>query len=72
MKLKFKQQAYQTHAVRPVVDCFAGQQKSVGFKCAVDPGRAAAGRSLDLAGFEADALRRGARAFGCLRRVVPR
>ena len=30
MKLKFKQQAYQTDAVRAVVDCFAGQPKSRG------------------------------------------
>lgn len=54
MKLKFKQQAYQTDAVRSVVDCFAGQPKSRGFKYAVDPGRAAADSSLTLAGFEGD------------------
>ena len=46
MKLKFKQQGvYQTDAVKAVVDCFAGQPKSQGFKYAIDPGRAAAGRS---------------------------
>jgi hypothetical protein len=28
MKLKFKQQAFQTEAVKVVVDCFAGQPKS--------------------------------------------
>ena len=54
MKLKFKQQAYQTDAVKAVVDCFAGQPKSRGFKYAIDPGRAAAGSSLALAGFEGD------------------
>ena len=54
MKLKFKQQAYQTDAVRSVVDCFAGQPKRRGFKYAVDPGRAAAGSSLTLACFEGD------------------
>jgi len=43
MKLKFKQQAYQTDAVKAVVDCFAGQPKSMGFKYAIDPGRGAAG-----------------------------
>ncbi len=54
MKLKFKQQAYQTDAVQAVVDCFAGQPKSRGFKYAIDPGRATAGSSLALAGFEGD------------------
>ena len=54
MKLKFKQQAYQTDAVKAVVDCFAGQPKSRGFSYAIDPGRAAAGRSLALSGFESD------------------
>ena len=54
MKLKFKQQSYQTDAVKAVVDCFAGQPKSRGFKYAVDPGRATAGSSLTLAGFEGD------------------
>jgi len=54
MKLKFKQQGYQTDAVKAVVDCFAGQPKSRGFKYAIDPGRAAAGSSMALAGFEGD------------------
>lgn len=54
MKLKFKQQAYQTDAVKAVVDCFAGQPKSRGFKYAIDPGRAETGSSLALAGFEGD------------------
>lgn len=39
MKIKFKKQAYQTYAVESVVDCFAGQHKSVGFKYRVDPGK---------------------------------
>ena len=54
MKLKFKQQAYQTEDVKAVVDCFAGQPKSRGFKYAIDPGRAAAGSSMALSGFEGD------------------
>ncbi len=54
MKLKFKQQAYHTDAVQAVVDCFAGQPKSRGFKYAIDPGRVAAGGSLALSGFEGD------------------
>lgn len=54
MKLKFKQQAYQTDAVKAVVDCFAGQPKSRGFKYAIDPGRQEPGSSLALAGFEGD------------------
>lgn len=39
MKLKFKQQAYQTHAVEAVADCFIGQPKSVGVSYRIDPGR---------------------------------
>lgn len=54
MKLKFKQQGYQTNAVKAVVDCFAGQPKTRGFKYAIDPGRAAADRSLALTGLESD------------------
>jgi type III restriction enzyme len=50
MKLKFKQQAFQTDAVKAVVNCFAGQPKGRGFKYAIDPGRAAAGSSLALPG----------------------
>ena len=42
MKLKFKQQAFQTEAVKAVADCFAGQPKGRGFKYRIDPGRAAA------------------------------
>jgi len=40
MKLKFKQQAFQTDSVQAVVDCFQGQPKASGFKYAIDPGRA--------------------------------
>lgn len=38
MKLKFKQQPYQTHAVDAFADCFAGQPKSSGVSYRVDPG----------------------------------
>ena len=38
LKLKFKQQAYQSDAVKAVVDCFAGQPKSAGFRYAIDRG----------------------------------
>ena len=48
MKLKFKQQGYQTDAVKAVVDCFAGQPKSRGSKYAIDPGRAAVGGTVGL------------------------
>lgn len=54
MKLKFKQQSFQSDAVRAVVDCFAGQPKSRGFKYSIDPGRAAAGTSGTLPGMEGD------------------
>jgi type III restriction enzyme len=54
MKLKFKQQSFQSDAVRAVVDCFTGQPKSRGFKYSIDPGRAAAGTSGTLPGMEGD------------------
>lgn len=38
MKLKFKVQPYQTHAVDAFTDCFAGQPKSSGVSYRVDPG----------------------------------
>lgn len=40
MKLKFKQQAYQTDAVEAVADCFVGQPPSSGISYRIDPGRA--------------------------------
>ena len=39
MKLKFKQQAFQTDSVLAIRDCFAGQPTSKGNKYAIDPGR---------------------------------
>jgi len=36
MKLKFKQQAYQTNAVESVVKCFAGQPFSAGISYKLD------------------------------------
>jgi type III restriction enzyme len=39
MKLKFKTQAYQSHAVESVVDCFAGQPKGDNLAYRMDPGR---------------------------------
>lgn len=39
MKLKFKQQAYQSHAVEAVTDCFAGQPKHERTFYRIDPGR---------------------------------
>ena len=38
MKLKFKVQPYQTHAVDSLADCFAGQPKSSGLSYRIDPG----------------------------------
>jgi type III restriction enzyme len=56
MKLKFKTQTYQTNAVEAVVDCFAGQPYSSGYKYTVDPGRVKAGeqqqQKLDESGFK--------------------
>ena len=54
MKLKFKQQGYQTDAVKAVVDSFAGQPKVCGSKYAIDPGRTAAGSTTPLPGTEAE------------------
>jgi type III restriction enzyme len=54
MKLKFKEQAFQTDAVKAVVDCFAGQPKSRVFKYAIDPGRDAAGDTIALPGMETE------------------
>jgi type III restriction enzyme len=39
MKLKFKKQPYQTHAVEAVADCFAGQPLNTGLQYRIDPGR---------------------------------
>lgn len=39
MKLKFKIQPFQTEAVQSVVDCFAGQQPSLGLSYRIDPGK---------------------------------
>jgi Restriction endonuclease len=39
MKLKFKVQPYQTHAVESVVDCFGGQPLVGGVAYRIDPGR---------------------------------
>ena len=57
MKLKFKKQVYQTHAVESVVDCFSGQPKTSGVQYRVDPGRVEAGAPeqqdfIDDAGFK--------------------
>lgn len=38
MKLKFKQQPYQAHAVDAFADCFAGQPKTSGVSYRIDPG----------------------------------
>ena len=38
MKLKFKVQPYQPHAVDSLADCFAGQPKSSGVSYRIDPG----------------------------------
>ena len=54
MKLKFKHQAYQSDAVRAVVDCFQGQPKSSGLKYAVDPGKASSQGHVLLPGTEAE------------------
>ena len=54
MKLKFKHQAYQSDAVKAVVDCFRGQPKSSGLKYAVDPGAASSKGLIALLGTEVE------------------
>jgi len=53
MKLKFKQQNYQTAAVQAVVDCFLGQPKLTGLRYDIDPGRSTGAQTtmLDTSGF---------------------
>jgi type III restriction enzyme len=65
MKLKFKQQAFQTEAVKAVVDCFVGQPRSQGLKYTIDPGRAAVPSTVALPGIATDG-------FGNERLLVPR
>ncbi|MBU0525891.1 MAG: DEAD/DEAH box helicase family protein [Gammaproteobacteria bacterium] len=55
MKLKFKEQAYQLHAVESLVECFAGQPKSSGVSYRIDPGLATepfTPQQVSLAGME--------------------
>lgn len=57
MKLKFKQQGFQTEAVMAVADCFSGQPLTTGISYRIDPGRTleATGQMLmdqELAGFK--------------------
>ena len=40
MKLKFKQQGFQTDSVMAVADCFLGQPLNTGLRYRIDPGRA--------------------------------
>jgi len=54
MKLKFKQQAYQTDSVLAIRDCFAGQPPSKGKQYAIDPGRISQDGNVPLPGMEAD------------------
>lgn len=54
MKLKFKQQTFQTDAVKAVTDCFAGQPKIQGLKYSIDPGRMTSGDPALLPGMESE------------------
>lgn len=59
MKLKFKEQAYQLHAVESLADCFAGQPKSSGVSYRIDPGVGSAPfapQQGSLAGMELQAI----------------
>ncbi len=52
MKLKFKQQAYQTRAVEAVVDCFEGQPNTIRLGYRIDPGKIQQQRLDDEIGFK--------------------
>jgi type III restriction enzyme len=52
MKLKFKQQGFQTDAVEAVADCFAGQPLSSGITYRIDPGRSDKSVSQQLPGID--------------------
>jgi type III restriction enzyme len=52
MKLKFKTQAYQTHAVESVVDCFASQPLFDGLTYRIDPGQQIQASAFDEEGFK--------------------
>ncbi|MGP5564985.1 type III restriction-modification system endonuclease [Vreelandella alkaliphila] len=52
MKLKFKNQAYQTHAVESVVDCFIHQPMHDGLSYRVDPGQRSQTSAFDEEGFK--------------------
>ena len=51
LKLRFKQQSYQSDAVRAIVGCFAGQPKGTGLRYALDPGQAAKAALFEDVGF---------------------
>jgi hypothetical protein len=59
MKLKFKQQAYQTHAVAAVADCFIGPPKSAGVSYRIDSGREDARGNQALPGVEDSGFKNG-------------
>ena len=52
MKFRFKDQAYQTHAVEAVVDCFEGQPNTAAIRYRIDPGKSNAPRLLEDAGLK--------------------
>ena len=54
MKLKFKDQLYQTKAVESVVDCFARQPKVCGIRYRIDPGRNAQTSAFEVGFKNAD------------------
>ena len=50
MKIKFKSQPYQAHAVDAVVDCFDGQPRQDALRYTIDPGAGPQAR-MEIAGF---------------------
>lgn len=57
MRLKFKVQAYQTHAVEAVVNCFAGQPKQSPTTYRIDPGRGQTASGQKLADLDQEGFR---------------
>ena len=51
LKLRFKQQSFQSDSVRAVVECFGGQPKGAGLRYALDLGRVTKAALFDEVGF---------------------
>ncbi|MCC5882512.1 MAG: DEAD/DEAH box helicase family protein, partial [Halomonas sp.] len=72
MKIRFKVQPYQTHAVESVVDCFAGQPNAHGLPTPTEPGPQGQASAFDEVYRNADYLVSEARIFENIQAVQRR